>query len=338
MRQFLLYGLCLLFFTSCDRETIVTQTNESDVFRIASVNLGNTATRNIITGIGSGTPSGDASKISSLGIYAACTDGSEYKPVNGRNTATYVYQNNKWLTNPDLTGDESLRLSQQQVYIYGWHPSALLPKYENGNPYITGIEIVEKDDFKATAQTDYLYATGYVSGDARTAVTSQNNPGLKFNMDHALAKLTFKMKKDVSIAVDEALTLKQLTIKSPENKFLTGSGSNRRMNLTDGILSGLIATEKLIYTGELTLDHSGADVIALVAPIKDMQRFGFELSVELASGETRQYQTKTLNVSTTWLAGKNYVYKIKVDKMSATLDGPVEVYDWTDEKNEIPIQ
>lgn len=353
MRRISLYSLYLFLFlsASCEQATIPETTPDDndptvEVLRITSVSLkGNTSVRSIITGTETDPVSGTNTngKISRLGMYAVCTDGTEYQPANGKNTATYVNAaTGKWQPAANLTGDESLRLCSTPVYIHAWHPASLLPSYSNGNFYVTGIGLLTADDFQATGQTDYLYAAGS-SGNGgtagtKTAVTSQNNPGLSFTMKHALAKLTFKMKKDLSIDASETLTLKQIVLKSYGNNFLTGSGSNRRMSLQDGVLSGLVATEKLTYTGDLVLNHTTQDVVALVAPIKDMQRFSFELTVSSANGETRKYQTKALNVSTTWEAGKNYAYTIKADKMSAILEGLPEVTDWTDEKNDIPIQ
>lgn len=336
MQRFLISNLCLSLFllASCEQAEVSTNTPDDDsILRIASVDLnGGPHTRTIITGTESN------GKISRLGIYAIYADGSEYKPSYGRNTATYVNTSGKWKPDASLAGDETLRLSTGAVYVYAWHPYTLQPSYNNGSFYIGGIELLTEDDFSATGQTDYLYAAGSDASGNKTAVTSQNNPGLCFTLKHALTKLTFSMKKDESIEDAETLTLTQLVLKSYDNNFLTGSGVNRRMDLADGTLNGLVATEKLTYKGSLTLTHDYQNITALVAPITGMQRFSFELTVTTGSGESRKYQTKALNVSTTWEAGKNYVYKLKADKMSAVLEGPAEVYDWVDEKNDIPIQ
>ena len=344
MQRFLIPNLCLSLFllASCEQAEVSTNTPEDgSVFQVASVDLnGGTHTRTIITGIESDPGSGlnANGKISRLGMYAIYANGSEYKPSYGRNTATYVNTSGKWKPDASLAGDETLRLPTGAVYVYAWHPYSLQPSYNNGSFYIGGVELCTEDDFKATAQTDYLYAAGCNAGGNKVTVTSQNNPGLRFTLKHALTKLTFSMKKDASIESTETLTLTQLVLKSYGNNFLTGSGVNRRMSLADGTLSGLVATEKLTYEGSLALTFGYQDITALVAPITGMQRFSFELTVTTGGGEIRKYQTQALNVSTTWEAGKNYVYKLKVDKMSAVLEGPAKVYEWTDEKNDIHIQ
>lgn len=345
MRRINLYPLCLLLLAACEPASVdapaTTDDTPGDVLRVASISLqGETATRSIITGIETDPVNGGSNtdgKISRLGMYAVCADGTEYKPMNGRNTAVYVKSSDKWQPDASLTGDENLRLSATEVYVYAWHPSTLSPSYASGSFHVSGIDIKTTDSFDATAQTDYLYAAGNTDGatDGKTAVTSQQNPGLKFRMKHALAKLTFRIKKDDTTS--ETLTLKQLILKGSGNSFLTGSGTNRRMALANGVLSGLVATEKLTYSGTLELDASGQDVIILVAPVTGVQRLGLELTVDFPD-VARKFQTKALSVATTWESGKNYVYNVNVNKMSASISEVPAVYDWTEETNDIPIQ
>lgn len=357
-RKFSIYpGLCLplfalcLFFASCQQSHLPSAATGADdsLLDVASVELaGDAATRALIDGTETHVDgsAGTSGKISAIGLYAVCADGAEYLPAYGRNTATFYKQvSGKWQHAAGVSGDGSLRLSASPaVNVYAWHPCTLQPTYENGAYiYISGIEILANDDFTAGSQTDYLYACGSETsgGTTKVSVTSQHNPGLYFTLKHALAKLTFRVKTTSAIQ-NGALTLTKVVLKSPDNDILTGSGSaNRRMSLIDGVLNGLAETEKLTYTGTLALSQSGEDVVALVAPAS-VKRFNFEFWVKPTAdtddSNLRKCQTKTLSSAVSWLAGKNYVYTVLVDGMSASLEGVPAVYEWTEEINDIPIQ
>lgn len=314
---------------------------------IVSVSLpdNRTVTRSIINGI-ENVPTDDAvisaDKLSSIGIYAICTDGTEYKPVHGNNMAIYRKEAIGWL-NPSREDATNLFLPLgYSVNLYAWHPSSLTPGYASGNFYAYNIEVRSADDFNATQQTDYLYAAGCKKGESSVAaVNSTDNPGLYFKMQHALAKLVFTVKKDVNNT--EVLKLKEFKLRTSDTKgFRTGEGSNRRMNLITGVFSNLLPAATLTFTAstleEVTVE--GATVIALVAPVSSLQVISFELTMEVEGKDTRVYRTKPLSNATTWSQGKMYKYSLKIEKMSAEIvgDKEVEVYDWTTETDEIPIQ
>lgn len=347
LQRFLPQLLGLFLLVSCGQEDSPAgqqPVETGNVPRIASVSLpGNVATRSIITATENLPDDGisvNPDKLSRVGLYAVCEDGTEYKPSHGSNTGVYQKTAAGWV-NPSSTDAASLILpNTYTVNIYAWHPYTLAPYYANGNFYISNVSVRSSDNFTAAQQTDCLYATGCLENGTAASVNTANNPKLHFKMKHAMAKLEFTVKKDASNT--ENLLLKEFVLKTSDAKgFRVGEGTNRRMNLATGAFSNLLPTSTLTYTTsppeEVTT--TGVTVTALVVPVEELQLISFELTMDVGS-DTRIYRTKTLTDAATWLHGKLYKYTLKIDKMSADIvgDKEVEVYDWLEEKSEIPIQ
>lgn len=348
----LLQMLFLLSFASCDQggdnlpEETVTPADR--IPRVASVSMptNRTTTRTIITGTEE-TPAdgaaGSADKLSGIGVYAVRADGTEYKPTHGSNTAAYQKETTGWLNASRLDATNLFLPTAYSVNLYAWHPAGLPTGYvTSGNFYVSNIEIRQTDNFSATQQTDYLYAAGCLKEETTVAaVKATDNPGLYFKMQHAMAKLVFTVKKDVTNT--ETLKLQQFKLKTSDAKgFRTGEGSNRRMNLTTGAFNNLLPSSELTYTESIPQEvtSTGVKVIALVAPVNSLGTVSFELSMEVGGKDTRLYRTKALSNATTWEQGKVYSYTLKIEKMSADIvgDKEAEVKDWTTETDEIPIQ
>lgn len=348
MQRLIIYILFLSILTACgeDRSSIEPIPDAlSAIPRIASVSLpGEGATRSIITGTENFPEGGIVTpgKLSSIGLYAVYSDLSEYKPAHGSNTVIYQKTASGWC-NPSLVDATNLFLpSDKSVNIYAWHPSGLSPDYEGGKLHVSNIKILAEDDFNATKQTDYLYAYGYTgaSETVAAAVNSTNNPPLKFKMQHALAKLTFTVKKKTDNA--ETLKLKEFIMKTSDSQgFRIGEGASRHMSLINGEFVNLLPTSTLTYKGTIPLEvtTSGATVIALVAPVKALQLLSFEMAMNVGAGtDTRTYRTATLTNAATWGKGKEYKYTLVIDKMEARVEGDAIVYDWVTEESDIPIQ
>ena len=347
MRTISFQMLSLLFLTSCEQGNAPMDTPAlpTDVPCITSVSLpgASTATRTIITGIENapeGGAAGSADKLSGIGICAIGTDGTEYRPVRGTNTAVYQKKRDGWF-NPSRKEATNLFLpsGDKLVYIYAWHPSGLTPDFEAGNNYLTDIKILAEDDFKATNQTDYLYAYGYTDESTKdiVGVNSTNNSPLKFCMQHALAKLTFTVKKGDK---DESLHLTEFMMNTSDaSGFRTGDGSTRRMSFENGEFANLLSASTLTYkdadSPEVTT--AGITVTALVAPVTDLRQISFKMTMTVGDSDTRIYRTRTL-ATTTWVKGKEYKYTLVAYKLSAEIEGDAEVNDWTTEVSDIPIQ
>lgn len=351
IKKALLQILLLLPLASCDPVNDLTEeetTPRGQMPSVASVSMpgSSTTTRTIITGteeipVSGGT--GSADKLSSIGVYAVCANGTEYKPSHGSNTAIYQKESVGWLNASRLDAANLFLPSAYSVNLYAWHPAGLPTGYvTSGNFYISNIEIRQTDNFSATQQTDYLYATGCRKNESTiAAINVSDNPGLYFKMKHAMAKLIFTVKKDINNT--ETLKLKEFKLKTSDAKgFRTGEGSNRRMNLTTGAFNNLLPASELIYTESTPQEvtPTGVSVIALVAPVTNLKTISFELAMEVGGKDTRLYRTKVLSNTTTWTQSKVYSYTLKIEKMSADIvgDKEAEVKDWTTETDEIPIQ
>lgn len=150
-------SLCLPVCTGCSGEVkeYLETAYPSDILRILSVDTEDTADNNLPTRSITTTVQTEGNQ---LGIYAVRSDLSQYDPMDGVNPATYTYTSGSWgITD----ASRQLRLPKSgSLSVYAWYAAEehLIPVYQSGgNSYLTGINILSKDDFAATGQTDYLY-------------------------------------------------------------------------------------------------------------------------------------------------------------------------------------
>ncbi len=275
--------------------------------------------------------------VSAISVYATKTTHAEY----GSNPLTkYLLSGGSW-------GSDAAPLIASEnggdAYLYACYPVAgSVTNRTDGNhtvPVSVNVATGSKD-FKATGQDDYLYAVP-VAGDKNTVTVStvtytQVTPARRtanFSMHHALAKVSFKVKK--STAATEALQLKSVEILSATNRLQTGVGT---MNLRTGVLNGLASVSSLTLTDAtgvtLAATLSNPNVTCLVAPMTASESIlSFRLTVRVG-GEAadRTFETKVVN-AVQWAAGNHYVYTITVDKMEAGLNG-MQIDDWKSDANQ----
>lgn len=175
-------------------------------------------------------------------------------------------------------------------------------------------------DFTGSQQTDYLYAT-------KQAGITQTNRAISLTMNHALAKVSFRIDKETDVS--ESLYLKQISIQSNTNKLQVGEGS---MQLTDGVLNGLVSTSVVTLNGskELSTSLSSPNVSCLMAPMSATESvLSFSLTVAVSSeGSTELRTFKTASATPVqWQAGKHYMYSITVNKIGGILKN-FKVEDW----------
>ena len=175
-------------------------------------------------------------------------------------------------------------------------------------------------DFTGSQQTDYLYAT-------KQAGITQTNRAISLTMNHALAKVSFRIDKETDVS--ESLYLKQISIQSNTNKLQVGEGS---MQLTDGVLNGLVSTSVVTLNGskELSTSLSSPNVSCLMAPMSATESvLSFSLTVAVGSeGSTELRTFKTASATPVqWQAGKHYMYSITVNKIGGILKN-FKVEDW----------
>lgn len=262
------------------------------------------------------------SSINTVNIYATTTESSGETALTSNPLSTYTYSGSTWSSTaaPELAG---------KTNIYAFYPSkteanASIPvTHSSDGNHTIPVSILSSDTFDGK-QEDYLYA-------APTSA-SLSQKAISLEMNHTLSKITFEFTKTESATED--FTLQQVDIISKTNRLQAGSGNNVNMNIKTGELTGLAASGQISLTGSVTLSPKGSTRIsALLAPMSGAeQAMSFSLTVKV--GETvRTFETGTVTsdapgwVGEQWKRGLEYVYKIKVDKMSGSFEG-VSVYNW----------
>lgn len=275
--------------------------------------------------------------VTAVSVYATKTTHAEY----GSNPLSkYSLSGGSWSSdNAPLIASEN----GGDAYLYACYPvvSSVTNRADGNHTVPVSVNVAAgTKDFKATDQDDYLYASP-VAGDKNTVTVSSVNyiqvtPSLRtvsFSMHHALAKVSFKVKK--STTATEALLLKSVEILSATNRLQTGVGT---INLRTGVLNGLASVSSLMLTDAtgvtLATTLSNPNVTCLVAPMTATESIlSFRLTVRVGGEATdRTFETKVVN-AVQWTAGNHYVYTITVDKMKAGLNG-MQIDDWKSDANQ----
>jgi len=245
--------------------------------------------------------------------------------VAGANYADNVYHPTTNSTATINAGTNSANPSPS-IYIntdakvYAWYPAIVnelsFPDYS----FTKAIMVVDTDDFTATNQTDYLWATPVgVNKDNRTA---------NLSFQHALSKIIFRINTDVNYAGKGILTEISLTTTALDDayKFLSGNGI---MKISDGIISGLTPTSILTYTGSNTLSNTATDMLALVAPAKLAEKASDISTITINLTIDGAIYSASLPISSaySWIAGTEYTYTITISS-GELLINTVSITDW----------
>ena len=174
---------------------------------------------------------------------------------------------------------------------------------------------------------DSLRATPLAATAASRAVT--------FTMNHALAKVSFRVSKSAN--VQETLTLTKIELLSSTSRLQMGSSDT--MNLSTGTLNGLASTNSIALEGSTVLSTLQKDpnVSSLVAPMSAAEtRLSFRLTVNVTEADgnvtPRSFETAVVS-AVQWKAGYHYVYAITVDKMGGSLTN-VKIDVWKSDANQ----
>ena len=326
-------GLPLLAACSEGPASPLPDAADADVLRVLSVDTKEVGTRSVMTTAELAT---DGAQI---GVYAINPDKTEYLPPRGgSNTAVYTYNSSVW--NAATVGTDLLRLPSatgKTVNVYAFYPSDLTSAYQSGGEsYVSGVDILSEDDFKATSQADYLYAGTVATGVCATS------PAVSFEMNHALVKLTLKVYKSGSLTS----TMKLTGLKINDNSGALKGGTGKRMRLSDGQLQGTVALSAITLTAaddaqktEIVTYTDGSTPTAfafcLLAPAK-VTYLSFLVTTATtgleagATTQTQQFLTQqTLMTKTDWKAGEHVVLTIVLDGMKATVTN-ISVRPWED--------
>jgi len=198
-----------------------------------------------------------------------------------------------------------------EAKVYAWYP-ATEGELENPTSSSTkAIEVLDKDNFGAENQIDYLWATP-------TDVSKSNRRAmLEFN--HALSKIVFSIKIGDNFKGNGVLT--KILFASNLTPFLSGNGT---MNIADGTISGLTATDSLEYNGDVTLTTTATNIVTLMAPTTLNDTTLIEFTIDGAE-YSAEFPIGTIPA---WLTGTTYTYNITVDGVELYIDDNVIVNDW----------
>lgn len=156
-------------------------------------------------------------------------------------------------------------------------------------------------------QTDYLYSD--------KADASSDSRAITLSMNHALAKVSFRINK--SNSVSEEMTLTNIDILSRSSLLQKGNGT---MLLAEGTLNGLTTTDSIKLTGStvLAIQQNTPNVSCLVAPMNATESvLSFALTVRVGN-VSRMFSTASVP-AVQWEKGNHYTYHITVNKMGGSL-------------------
>lgn len=297
---------------ACGEDSPITEPQDN-ALRLQSVSMAEDGNaRNTRASLG-------ATAITKIGVYV--TD-KAHAALTQNAQSTFELKSGTWSCTapPKITAE-----STTPDYVYGFYPATGTVTNSSTGNHTIPVQVAA-DNFSASLQTDYLYASPQQVHAGKRAVS--------FEMQHALAKVSFSILK--SRFVTEKLTLNKVEIVSSTNRLQ--QGNNGTMNIGTGQLAGLAATGSLVLAGstELNTLQEQPNVSSLVAPMTAKEtKLSFRLSVRV-EGETEDRVFETAAVAgdgVQWLAGNHYVYKMTVDKMGGSLTG-IKIEGWKNDANQ----
>lgn len=289
MKHIILYPLIgLAFCIGCSSNL---PEEDGTTLRLHSVTLPESAeTKAIVT------------SIDEVDVYVTKADGTDY--LSPASASFLKFTKSGFVWNPDK---ELVILDAAKVY--GSYPATKNTTItNNGTTPSISVTLLDTDNFTGTYQSDYLYATP-----VENVTTTSRTVNLVMN--HALAKISFRVSK--ASGVTEDMTLTGIDIVSRNNRLQKGEGT---MLLTDGTLN-VPQTDSLHLTGsvQLAITQSTTNAYCLAAPMKGAETsLSFSLHVTVGK-EKRVFTTAPVNGSVQWEKGKEYTYVISINKMSGTL-------------------
>ena len=246
---------------------------------------------------------------STIGVFVG---GAAYSPTSN-STAVVSSGTNTVSPTPSI-------YINADAMVYGYYPAAASELTNPTSASTKAVTVVTADDFLATAQNDYLWAT--------PVAVSKTNRTAALTFNHALSKVIFSLKLGSTYAGAGALTEVKLTTTSDTYKFKAGTSGT--MLIASGVLSGLTDQATLDYTGSKTLTTTASEVIGLVAPTSLAENISASSTITLTITLDGQTYSATLPVDkvAAWAAATSYTYNITVSSGELVI-GTVSIADWT---------
>lgn len=316
---FMLTALMVVAVSSCDNDSCEEQ--QVDNGKKVELNVVPTLamTRSIVDGT-------DASVLGSVAVHAS---GTGY--TAGNNYAVYSYANSSWSNN----GTDKIYLSNETATITAHYPasatatngSIAVGVLDNGN-----VDVSRGDAstvYGAENETDYMWATVENTAGASTSTTNRA-PSVKLIMNHALARVSFRIYKDA--VYRGTVNLSKLELNNAGAGTVLDKGTNPTLNISDGAIT-MNAPVAASYTRAITGYHVAtvADeakaVSMLVFPVDNIAADAIEVKFTIDNVE---YSTMvSVPDGGSWLAGKNYLYTVKLSGTGLVISS-VELVDWSD--------
>ncbi|RHE89646.1 fimbrillin family protein [Bacteroides intestinalis] len=307
----LLASVAALVFLGCDGDGVPEPDTEGNALQLRSVELSDPSVTRAL----------GATQLTKIGVYV--TDNA-HAALSKNAKSVYELANGTWssTTPPDITVTNTSTPNR----LYAFAPSDLSVTNSSVGNHSVPVQVVA-DNFNASQQVDYLCATPLTATAASRAVT--------FTMNHALAKVSFRVSKSAN--VQETLTLTKIELLSSTSRLQMGSSGT--MNLSTGTLNGLASTNSIALEGSTVLSTLQKDpnVSSLVAPMSATEtRLSFRLTVNVTETDgsvtPRSFETAVVS-AVQWKAGYHYVYAITVDKMGGSLTN-VKIDAWKSDANQ----
>lgn len=260
----------------------------------------------------------------------------------------------------------ALYLGDTEGAVYAWGPSTAMGQLDESTPKVPVVSapVVLVDQTFAynnqwkTNQVDYLYGT---DADKNTPKVSRRQSSVTLSMQHALAKISFKVMKGKGQAVTAEDYVKKVELTSTNTVFVVASlpATGVALRLTDGTLTGTSTTTTLTLTattgtgeqGQIaawaekansgTADFSAVtpQVYGLVAPA-NVDAIGVRITLGAAgilADEDHTYSTTADNtISVNWEKGKHYIYTMTVTDRGLEFSS-VEVVAWESGGNSVDV-
>lgn len=347
MRQtvYISLSVCLLAFSACGDDISSPQVEESCIlypdFRpegLLSIQA-STGTRAALQ-----TENGE------VGNVGVCiTAENSHQPYLSRRVSRYTFSTEGIGYEGIGTGEGPMPpfyLTYQNAAIQAFHPSTETATESGVSDYTIPVTISSTQLFRNTADrnklqcvtTDYLYGSALdIVGDATLVYANDTHTSPAIYMHHALTKVVFTLQFDDNRTPNAACDcVKSIRMTAASgNPFLWGAGT---MQIKDGALAGLSATNELIFTpaggaAPVAVGVSGTPSMVacgLVAPLSGTPG-NITLAVTLGKhGENtydRTYTATNTAFNVQWQKGYCYTYNLVLGSELTTTSNAIT---WTE--------
>ena len=249
-------------------------------------------------------------------------------------TKVFSYSGSVW----EQEGEPPLYLHTDKGRVYAYAPEDKTVELNmDGVPLMKGVVVKASQVFQfndatsdiswQTDQEDYLYCQ--VANEV-----DRWNPTVSLNMQHALAKVSFRVKEKDGGTLYAGSKVTGVTLKSEGGNHFYSSANGQMQLAAGGVLAtttvGILTFSASTASGsvlrEVGSGSGGATVpvqaFGLVFPVS-----GFKATLELILDDGHVFVSPSFTVN--WVAGQNYIYTVTLSPKGITIGTP-KVTNWED--------